>query len=159
MSDSLWPHELQHARPPCHHQLLELAQTHAHRVGDAIQPSHPLLSPSPAFNLSQHQVLFKWVSSLNQVFKWHKSMCAASRDHIGWVGLCNLGARRPRMSSQLCKWICKFDYQQTQLGGVFAARKTLFPRRIMKMREVPSWEEPLSILPFTFYKTRWFPRV
>ena len=43
---------------PVHHQLLELAQTHAHRVGDAIQPSHPLPSP-PAFNLSQHQGLFK----------------------------------------------------------------------------------------------------
>ena len=43
-----------------HHQLLELAQTHAHRVADAIQPSHPLLCPSPpAFNLSQHQGLFK----------------------------------------------------------------------------------------------------
>ena len=38
---------------PVHHQLSELAQTHVHRVGDAIQPSHPLLSPSPAFNLSQ----------------------------------------------------------------------------------------------------------
>ena len=36
---------------PVHHQLLELAQTHVHQVGDAIQPSHPLLSPSPAFNL------------------------------------------------------------------------------------------------------------
>ena len=44
---------------PVHHQLLELTQTHVHRVGDAIQPSHPLLSPSPpAFNLSQHQSLF-----------------------------------------------------------------------------------------------------
>ena len=43
-----------------HHQLLELAQTHVHRVGDAIQPSHSLSSPSPpAFNLSQHQGLFK----------------------------------------------------------------------------------------------------
>ena len=42
---------------PVHHQLLEFTQTHVHRVGDAIQPSHPLLSPSPpAFNLSQHQV-------------------------------------------------------------------------------------------------------
>ena len=42
---------------PVHHQLLEFTQTHAHQVGDAIQPSHPLLSPSPlAFNLSQHQV-------------------------------------------------------------------------------------------------------
>ena len=40
------------------HQLPELAQTHVHRVSDAIQPSHPLLSPSPAFNLSQHQDLF-----------------------------------------------------------------------------------------------------
>ena len=42
---------------PVHHQLPELTQTHVHRVGDAIQPSHPLLAPSPpAFNLSQHQV-------------------------------------------------------------------------------------------------------
>ena len=55
---------------PVHHQLLELAQTHVHRVGDAIQPSHPLSSPSsPAFNLSQHQGLFEWVSSLHQVTK------------------------------------------------------------------------------------------
>ena len=45
---------------PFHHQLLELAQTHVHRVSDAIQPSHPLLSPSPpAFNLSQLQGLFQ----------------------------------------------------------------------------------------------------
>ena len=53
---------------PVHHQLLELAQTHAHRVGDAIQPSHPLSSPSPpAFNLSQHRGLFQSVSSSHQV--------------------------------------------------------------------------------------------
>ena len=44
---------------PVHHQLPELTQTHVHRVSDAIQPSHPLLSPSPpAFNLSQHRGLF-----------------------------------------------------------------------------------------------------
>ena len=55
---------------PVHHQLPELAQTHIHRVGDAIQPSHPLSSPSPpAFNLSQHQGLLHWVSSLHQVAK------------------------------------------------------------------------------------------
>ena len=55
---------------PVLHYLLEFAQTHVHRVGDAIQPSHPLSSPSPpAFNLFQHQGLFKWVSSLNQVAK------------------------------------------------------------------------------------------
>ena len=55
---------------PVHHQLPELAQTHVHRVGDAIQPSHPLSSASPrTFNLSQHQSLFQWVSSSHQVAK------------------------------------------------------------------------------------------
>ena len=52
---------------PVHHQLPELAQTHVHRVGDAIQPSHPLLFPSPPVsNLCQHQGLYQWVSSLHQ---------------------------------------------------------------------------------------------
>ena len=55
---------------PAHHQLLELTQIHVRRVGDAIQPSHPLSSLSPsAFNLSQHQGLFQWVHSLHQVAK------------------------------------------------------------------------------------------
>ena len=55
---------------PVHHQMLESTQNHVHRVSDAIQPSHPLSSPSPpAFNLSQHQGLFKWVSSSHQVVK------------------------------------------------------------------------------------------
>ena len=54
---------------PVHHQLLEFAQTHVHRVGDAMQPSHPLSSPSPTFNLSQHQCLFQWAGSLHQVIK------------------------------------------------------------------------------------------
>ena len=55
---------------PVHNQLLEATQTHVHRVGDAIQPSHPLLSPSPpALNLSQHQGLFRWVSSSHEVAK------------------------------------------------------------------------------------------
>ena len=52
---------------PVHHQLPELAHTHVHQVGDAIQPSHPLSSPSPpAFNLCQHQGLFQGVSSSHQ---------------------------------------------------------------------------------------------
>ena len=55
---------------PVHHQLPELTQTHVHWVGDAIQPFHPLSSPSPpAFNLSQHQGLFQWVSPSRQVVK------------------------------------------------------------------------------------------
>ena len=53
---------------PVHHQLSELAQPHVHRVRDAIQPSHPLWSPSPpALNLSQHQDLFQGVRSSHQV--------------------------------------------------------------------------------------------
>ena len=53
-----------------HHQLPEFTQTHIHRVGDAIQPSHPRSSPSPpAPNPSQHQSLFQWVNSLHQVAK------------------------------------------------------------------------------------------
>ena len=58
MSDSLQPHGLQHARLPSP-SFPELAQAHVHRVGDAIQPSHPLSSSSPALNLSQHQGLFQ----------------------------------------------------------------------------------------------------
>ena len=56
--------------PPVHHQLPEFTQTHVHRVGGAIQPSHPLLSPSPpAPNPSQHQGLFQWVNSSHEVAK------------------------------------------------------------------------------------------
>ena len=55
---------------PVHHQIPEFTQTYVHWVSDAIQPSHPLSSPSPlTFNLSQQQGLFKWVSSLHQVAK------------------------------------------------------------------------------------------
>ena len=63
---------MNHSMPglPVHHQLPEFTQTHVHWVGDTIQPSHPLLSPSPpSLNLSQQQGLFKWVSSLHQVAK------------------------------------------------------------------------------------------
>ena len=73
---------------PVHHQLPELTQTHVHWVGDAIRPSHPLLSPSPpAFNLSQHQGLFQWVSSSHQTAKVSvllesKRKTEVSFDHI-----------------------------------------------------------------------------
>ena len=63
---------MNHSTPgiPVHHQVPEFTHTHVHCVSDAIQPSHPLPSPSPpAFNLSQHQGLFKWVSSSHQVAK------------------------------------------------------------------------------------------
>ena len=55
---------------PVHHQLPDFTQTHVHRIGDAIQPSHPLSSPSsPAPNPSQHQSLFQWVNSSHEVAK------------------------------------------------------------------------------------------
>ena len=58
-SDSLWPHGLQHARPPCPSPSPRASQTLVHWVSDAIQPSHPLLSPSPpALDLSQQQGIF-----------------------------------------------------------------------------------------------------
>ena len=79
---------------PVHHQLPEFTQTHVHRVGDAIQPVHPLSSPSPpAFNLSQHQGLFQWVGSSHQVAKvWefqlqHQSFQWIFRTDFLWDGL------------------------------------------------------------------------
>ena len=63
---------MNHSMPglPVHHQLPESTQTHVHWVSDAIQASYPLSSPSPlALNLSQHQGLFKWISSSHQVAK------------------------------------------------------------------------------------------
>ena len=70
MSNSLQSHRLQNTRLPCPSPTPEACSNSCPSVGDAIQPSHPLLSPSPpAFNLSQHQGLFQWVSSSYQVDK------------------------------------------------------------------------------------------
>ena len=68
MSDSLRPQDYSTPGLPVHYQHPEFTQTHVHWVGDAIQPSHPLSSLSPPiFNLSYHQGLFKWASSLHKV--------------------------------------------------------------------------------------------
>ena len=75
---------------PVHHQLPESTQTHVHWVGDAIQPSHPLSSPSPpALNLSQHQGLFKWISFSHQVAKyWSFSFnISPSNEHPGLTSI------------------------------------------------------------------------
>ena len=79
---------------PVHHQLPKFTQTHVHLVGDAIQPSHLLSSPSPlAFNLSQQQGLFKWVSFSHQVAKvlkfqfQHQSFQWTLRTDVLWDGL------------------------------------------------------------------------
>ena len=70
VSDSFQPHGLQHARLPCSSPTIGVYSNSSPLSPDAIQPSHPLLSPSlPAFNISQHQGLFKWISSSRQVAK------------------------------------------------------------------------------------------
>ena len=82
---------------PVHHQLLELTQTHIHQVGDTIQPSHPLSSPSPTFNLSQHQGLFQWVSSSHPVAKGLEfqlqHMNTQDWSPLGWTGWISLQSK------------------------------------------------------------------
>ena len=99
---------------PGHHQLPEYTQIHVHWVGDAIQPSHPLSSPSPpALNLSQHQGLFKWVSSLHQVAKyWSFSFnISPSNEHPGLIsfrmGWLDLSFSPLLFASLLFTAICK----------------------------------------------------
>ena len=73
---------------PVYHQLLEFTQTPVHRVGDAIQPSHPLSSPSPpAPNPSQHQGLFQWVNPLHEVAKQRSFSftISPSNEHPGLI--------------------------------------------------------------------------
>ena len=73
---------------PVHHRLLELAQTHVHRVGDAIQPSYPLSSPSlPAFNLFQHQGLFQWVSPSTRWPKYWRFSISPSNEYSGLISI------------------------------------------------------------------------
>ena len=82
-------HPMNHSMPglPVHHQLPEFTQTHPHRVGDAIQPSHPLLAPSPpAPNPSQHQGLFQWVNSSCEVAKvWEFQL---QHQSFQWIYTC-----------------------------------------------------------------------
>ena len=88
MSDSLWSHDLRMPGLPGHHQFQKSTQTHVHWVGDAIQPSHPLSFPSPpALNLSQHQGLFKWVSSSHQVENYQSFSfnISLTNDHLGLI--------------------------------------------------------------------------
>ena len=87
---------------PIHHQLPELAQTHVHWVYDAIQLSHPLLPTSPALNLSQHQRLFKWVSSSpkhwsfssqRQSFQILNTWNTQDWSPLGWTGWISLQSK------------------------------------------------------------------
>ena len=98
---------------PVHHQLPEFTQTHVHWVSDAIQPSHPLLSPSPpAFNLSQHQGFFKWVSSSHQVESFptpqFKTISSSALSFLYTLTLTSLhaAAAAAAKSLQSCPTLC-----------------------------------------------------
>ena len=92
MSDSLGPHEWQHARPPCPLPTPEFTQTRVLRVGDAIQPSHPLSSPSPpAPNPSQHQGLFQWVNSSHELANVYAGQEATVRTGQGTTDWFQIG--------------------------------------------------------------------
>ena len=104
---------------PVHHQLPELTQTHVHWVGDAIQPSHPLSSPSPpAFNLSQHQGLFN--ESVLRI-RWPQFGVSASASvlpmnipnwfPLGWTGWVSL------LSKGLSRVFSKTTVQKHQFSG------------------------------------------
>ena len=132
---------------PAHHQLLEFTKTHAHQVGDAIRPSHPLASPSPlAFNLSQHQGLFKWDNSSHQMAQvlefqlQHKSFQWTFRTDFLKEGL--LGSPcsprdsqescpTPQFKSSIlwCSWVLtfvrEFSGNQVRFGFKFKVWETL----------------------------------
>ena len=110
---------------PVYHQLPEVVQTHVHQVGDAIQPSHRLLSPSPPiFNLSQHQGLFKWVSSTHQVAKyWSFSFSISPSNEFplglsGWISL-----QFKRLSKVFCNTIVK-NHQFSALSFLYSPTLT-----------------------------------
>ena len=91
MSHSLWPYGLQHTRLPCPSPTPRFYSFHVHGVGDTIQPSHPLSSPSPpAISLSQHHGLFKWVISSHQGVRVSASTSALPMTIQDWfpLGIC-----------------------------------------------------------------------
>ena len=83
---SLPPEGLQHARLPCPSLSPKVCSTHVHWGSDIIQPSHPLLSPSPALNFPQHQGLFHWIGSSHQVALWSFSFrISPSSEYSGLI--------------------------------------------------------------------------
>ena len=138
---------------PVHHQLPELAQTHVHQVGDAIQPSHPLSSPfPPALNLSQHQGLFQWVSSLHQVAQSIGASASASifpMNIQGWfprgltcfISLLSKGLSRVFSSTTILKHqfysaqpsLCSNSHPYMNTGKTIALTRRTFVTKVMSL--------------------------
>jgi len=146
---------MNHSMPgfPVHHQLLEITQTHVHQVSNAIQTSHPLLSPSPpAFNPYQHQSLFQWVNSSHEVakvlefqlqhqsFQWTPNR--SPLEWTGWISLQSKGLSRvfsnttvqkhqffgPQLSSQ-----SNFSHPYMTTGKTIALTRWTFVGKVMSL--------------------------
>ena len=124
MSESLRPHESQYARPPWHYQLQEFTQTHVHQVGDAIQASHPLLSPSPPTPIPPSIRVFSNESTLRMWWpKYWGLSISPSNEHPGlisfridWLDLLAVqGILKSHLQHQSSKasWVLSFLHSPT----------------------------------------------
>ena len=142
---------------PVHHLLPEFTQTNVHWVGDSIQPSHPLSSPSPStFNFSQHQGLFQWVISLHQMAKVLSFIfsISPSSDYSGlnsmsrarqecWApSLLQSGGQeseRPcnerRHSVCVCVCVCVRVYSVSQTIGIINKKRNFFQEMPLQLAE------------------------
>ena len=122
---------------PVHHQLPELAQTHAHRVRDAIQPSHPLLSPSTLdFNISQHQGLFQWVSSSVLSFLYSPTDLHTAIYVTSWISLVLVrNSARGAVSSHHHPWLCLLLLLKVPPSEMRASKLAQMIKNLPAMRE------------------------
>ena len=144
-----------------HHQLPELTQTHVRWVGDAIQPSSPLSSPSPpAFNLAQHQGLFKWVGSLHQVAKYwsfsfsirtsneYSELISFSMDWLAFLGV--QGTLKSLLQHHSSKasilWCSIFFIVQLSHPYMTTAKTIALTRQTLVGKVMLEWKLTFSIL-------------
>ena len=129
-----------------HHQLPEPTQTHIHWVGDAILPAHPLSSPSPpTFNLSQHQDLFKWVSSSHQVASASASVLPMNIQDwfplglTGWISLQSKGLSRVFSNTTIQKhqhsafFIVQLSHPYMTTGKTIALTRWTFASKVTSL--------------------------
>ena len=127
--DSLWPYGLQDPSLSVLHYLSEFAQIHVHWVTDAIQPSHPLLSPSPLdLNLSQYHGLFQWVGSLHQAAKyWSFSFIISPfNKYLGLISFKMGFACDSAGKESTCNWIrSQLGWEVPWVGKILRRRERL----------------------------------
>ena len=137
-----------------HHQLWKLTRANVNRVNDAIQPSHPLSSPSlPTFNLSQHWGLFKWISSLHQVAKILEFQLHSFR--IDWLDLLAIqGTLKSLLQHHSSKasilrrstfFIVQLSHPYMTIGKIIALIRWTFVGKVMSLLSVASINLPLRL--------------